>query len=83
MSAPTHMNTDEIRASMLKCKELAGTACHLDDHGDLGGAIRKYDSAIILIDDILTKIPSTCDAWQLLMIYREKYSSRMVRTIFL
>jgi hypothetical protein len=82
MSTPTEMNPGEVKASLLKCKELANAACNFDDHGDLDHAIRNYDNAIIVIDDVLTKIPSSCDAWQLLMIYREKYSSRMVSCSF-
>ena len=77
------MDQESIKSSLLACRDLAAAACDCDDVGNLAGAIRNYDDAIIVIDEVLTRIPSSCDAWQLLMIYREKYSSRMVCTISL
>mmetsp|Transcript_9172 Transcript_9172/g.13825 ORF Transcript_9172/g.13825 Transcript_9172/m.13825 type:complete len:428 (-) Transcript_9172:123-1406(-) len=67
----------EIKSLLLKARDLAAVACHYDEDGELVKASQSYDESIIYIDEVLGKIPSSCDAWQLLMIYREKYNTRM------
>ena len=73
----------EIKSLLLKARDLAAVACHYDEDGELVKASQSYDESIIYIDEVLGKIPSSCDAWQLLMIYREKYNTRMARLFFI
>lgn len=68
---------EEVKNHLIKARDLAILACNYDENNNLIQAIQSYDEAIIFIDEVLSKIPITCDAYQLLMIYREKYSNRM------
>jgi hypothetical protein len=68
----------EVTNHLIKARDLATLACQHDENGQLAQAIQHYDEAILFIDEVLGKIPATCDASQLLMIYRSKYNTRLV-----
>ncbi len=67
-----------IMTQTAKAKELAVNAVHYEKDGNITEAIVSYDESILFIDDVLSQIPPTSDAWKLLMGYREKYNDRMV-----
>jgi hypothetical protein len=70
--------SEEVTNHLIKARDLATLACNYDENNQLTQAIQNYDEAILFIDEVLGKIPTSCDAYQLLMVYRQKYNSRMV-----
>lgn len=69
---------EEVINHLIKARELVLLACSYDDNNNTIQAIQYYDQSIIFIDDVLSKLPQTCSAYELLKIYREKYNIRLV-----
>ena len=76
----TTKNRDVISLAK-EARDLAETGCKFDEEGKLGKAIKLYDEAIILMDNILSEIPPNADAWKVMLDLRSQYSNRLVRIL--
>lgn len=72
------ISNEYLMKQLLKAKEIAICGVNFDSTHCPHDAIKCYDEAILILDEVLSQIQSTEEVWKLLMEYRERYSSRIV-----
>jgi hypothetical protein len=79
MSTTHSINEEEelLPRTLIEALELAKEACHFDTKNEIVKACDTYDKAILLIDEVLSKLHPDSTQWSSLSDMRNKYDDRM------
>jgi hypothetical protein len=68
---------DALVNNLAEALDLAKAACHLDNLNNVLGACDYYDKSILIIDEVLSKIPASNVQYTALAEIRNKYDDRL------